>query len=248
MEQPTLPPGPPVGKSIIDVLTAPGDIFQSLKGTASSPKLWVVPLITSLLVAVGVTIAIMTDATLHGQILDQQRAQFEKMVDQGKLSRDEAERRIDGMERMGVGIFIAIGSIAAIIFISAAFFLGALVLWLVDKTILKCPLGYDKHLELFGIAGWIGVFGGIVTVLMMIGLGSMGGTPSAALAVLGNYDPANNTHKFLSALNVFSIWQTAVVGIGLGKLSGKSTVTGLAVAFVLWLIWVGISVSLGLVR
>jgi hypothetical protein len=46
-------------------------------------------------------------------------------------------------------------------------------------------------------------------------------------------------------LNIFTLWESAVIGIGLAKLSGKSTGMSMGVVFGLWLIWVLISSSLG---
>ncbi len=248
MEQVPLPPAPSLGKSFTDIFASPSEIFQSLKGTASAPALWAVPLIVNALLAIAIVIAISTNETLHTQVVDQQRAAVEKMVDQGKMTQEQADQRMSGMEKAGPGMFIAFGSIAAILFIVIAFFIGALFLWLADKLILKSAEGYGKHLELFGITSWIGILGGIITVFMMVGLGSMAASPSAALAVLGNYDSTSNVHKILSSLNIFSIWSTAVIGIGLSKLSGKSTGAGMGIAFVLWLLWVAVSILLGLGR
>jgi hypothetical protein len=248
MEQVPLPPAPSLGKSLTDVFASPADVFQSLKGTASAPTLWAIPLIVNVVLAILIVIVIFNDDVLRTQVIDQQRAAIEKRVDEGKITRQDADVAIDHMENAGSGMFIAIGSVAAIIFLLLAFFVGALFLWLADKTILKSPEGYGKHLELYGISSWIGILGGIVTVLMMVGLGSLAASPSAALAVLGSYDSANNVHKLLSSLNIFSIWAAAIIGIGLSKFSGKSTGAGMAVAFVLWILWIAVSILFGLGR
>jgi len=76
----------------------------------------------------------------------------------------------------------------------------------------------------------------------------MTATPSAALAVLGNYDSTNTMHKILSAFNVFSIWETAVIGIGLSKFSEKSYGSGIASAFILLALWTALSIGFGFAR
>jgi hypothetical protein len=83
---------------------------------------------------------------------------------------------------------------------------------------------------------------------MMVGLGSMAATPSGALALLGSFDPTNKFHMLLASLNIFSIWQTAVIGIGLSKLSDKQTSAGMGVAFALWIVWIALSILLGIAR
>ena len=247
-EQQPLPPAPSLGSTLTDVFTTPSEVFKSLKGTASAPSLWIVPLIVSILMAILMTYIIATNESLRGQVVDQQRAELEKRVEENKLTRENADLQMDRLEKSGTGIFIAFGSVFASIAIVAGFFIAALFLWLADKVILKSAEGYGKHLELYGISSWIGVLGGIITLLMIVGLNSLVASPGAVLAVLGNYEATNNFHKVLSALNIFSIWQAAIIGIGLSKLSDKSTGTGMTVAFALWVLWVAVSILLGLAR
>jgi hypothetical protein len=247
MEEHPLLPAPSLGKTITDVFASPSEVFQSLKGTASTPTLWVVPLIATFLIVALITVMLFTNETLKVEMRDVQGKALQVKVDQGKLTQEQADQAMARMDSMG-GMMIVIGIIAGAIFISAYYFGGALFLWLTNKTILKSTEGYGKHLELYGVASWIGVLGGIITALMMVSLGSMAATPSAALAVLGSYDSTSNFHKLLSAINIFSIWEAAVVGIGLGKLSGKSTGAGMGLAFALWIVWVALSILLGISR
>ena len=247
-DQQPLPPAPSIGKSLTDVFAAPSEIFSSLKGSASAPSLWIIPMIVSIMMAILMTSIIATNESLRGQIIDQQRAALEKQVEANKLSRENADLQIDRIEKSGTGIFIAFGSVFASIAVIAAFFIAALFLWLADKVILKSTEGYGKHLELYGISSWIGVLGGIITLFLIVGLNSLSASPSAALAVMGNYETTNNFHKVLSALNIFSIWEAAIIGIGLSKFSTKPTGTGMAVAFALWVLWVIVSILLGFAR
>jgi hypothetical protein len=246
-EQQPLPPAPSLGKVISDIFTSPGDVFQSLKGTASSAMLWVVPFIGTMLMTVLVVVMMFTNESLKSEMKDMQSKAIQKMVDEGKMKQEQADM-IESSYDSRFGMMIGFGIIGGAIFMALYYFGGALFLWLADKTILKSAEGYGKHLELYGITAWISILGGIITLLMMLGLGSIAATPSAALAVLGSYDSTSNLHKVLSSINIFSIWQTAVIGIGLSKFSGKSTTAGLSVAFVLWIIWVAVSVALGLAR
>jgi hypothetical protein len=247
MEEQLLPPAPSLGKTITDVFASPSEVFQSLKGTAPTPMLWVVPLIAMFLVVALITVLLFTNETLKVEMREVQSKAIQMKVEQGKLTQEQADQAEARMDSMG-GMMIVFGIIGAAIFISAYYFGGALFLWLTNKTILKSTEGYGKHLELYGIASWIGVLGGIITALMMVSLGSMAATPSAALAVMGSYDSTSNLHKLLSAINIFSIWQTAVIGIGLSKLSNKQTGVGMGIAFALWIIWVALSILLGIAR
>jgi hypothetical protein len=244
-EQQPLPPAPSLGTTFMDVFTSPSEVFQSLKGTNSSPMLWVAPLLATLLLVIFSVVTIFTNETLKTEMRDIQSKSIQKSVDENKLTQEQADQAEARMESMG-GMMIVFGIIGGVITFTALFFCGALFLWLANKFILHSPAGYGKHLEMYGIASWIGVAGGIISVLMMVGLGSMHANPSGSLLIMSNYDTTNHLHKFLSALNIFSIWQTAVIGFGLAKLSDKSSNAGLGLAFGLWAVWVAIQVFIGL--
>jgi len=243
----SLPSAPSLGNAISDVFVTPSEVFQSLKNTAPSPILWVTPLIATLLIVIVSVIMIFTNETLKSEMKETQSKAIQKMVDENKLTQEDADKIEARSESMG-GMMIAFGIVGGIVFTAAFYFGGALFLWLADKIVLKSTVGYGKHLEMYGIASWIGVLGGIVTILMMIGLGSMAATPSGSLALLGSFDPTDKSHMLLASLNIFSIWQAAVVGIGLSIFSEKRTSAGIGVAFALWIVWIIFSILLGIAR
>jgi hypothetical protein len=166
------------------------------------------------------------------------------MVDNGKLTQEQAEKAEARNESMG-SMMIVFGIVGGLIVLCVVFFGAALFLWLADKAILHSTAGYGKHLEMYGISSWIGVLGGIITVLMMAGLGSMHANPSGSLLIMSNFDTTNHLHKFLGALNIFTIWQVVVLGLGIGKFSGKPVYSGIGLVFALWAIWVVIQVFIG---
>lgn len=140
------------------------------------------------------------------------------------------------------------GIIGSTVFISIAFFGAALVLWLVSKFALKASAGYGKYLEVYGLSGWIGILGFLVTILMVVAMNSLYATPSLGLMVSSEYDTTNKMHLVMSSINLFGIWQAVVIGIGLSKMADKPSGTGIAVAMVLWALWVACAVALGFAR
>jgi hypothetical protein len=79
---------------------------------------------------------------------------------------------------------------------------------------------------------------------MIIAMNTLYAAPSGALAVLQNFNRQDVVHRLLASLNLFTIWQMVVVGIGLAKFSAKPSGTGIGVAMGLWILWVLISVFL----
>lgn len=246
-EQAPAPPAISLGDSIMNVFASPAAAFEGLGNTRPSGKLWVIPLIVTLFTIVLFSYVFSTNETFHGQMIDAQAQAMHKAVQDGKMTQDQADRAEEQMQKMG-GMFMVIGIVFGSIFVLLYFFAGPLFLWLANKMVLKSPVGYGKHLEMYGISSWIGALGAVITLLLMYALNSMYATPSGALAVYTNFDITNTTHKILAVINIFSIWQCAVIGVGLSKLSGKSTGAGLGIAFALWIIWLVVSVWLGINR
>lgn len=237
-----------MGSTITNVFAAPSEAFQGLSSNAPKATNWVLPLILMSLLGILFVYLIFSNETIKTQIFDMQAQQFDKAVAEGKMTQQQADQVRDQMQQTGLGMFMAFGSIPILIFTAAYFFVGALFLWLSVKIFWKSPLKYGKFLEAYGIATWIGILGTVVTMGMVLGMNSMFSTPSLGLLFGDAFDPANTMHKFASAVNVFSVWQAVVTGIGLSSLAGKPASGGIAIAIVLWLVWVGIGVPLGLLR
>ncbi len=242
-EQLDAPKGQGLGSIIMNVFSSPGEAFLGLRESESRATLWLIPLILLIVLASVSSTIMFTNETLKGQILESRDRAVQKQVDEGKMTQEQADQAKSQMENMG-SMFIAIGIVGSVVVLSVMMFGAGLALWLVDKLALKSTAGYGKHLELYGISSWIGLFGGIVTLLMIVGLNTLYASPSAALAVYSSFDPMNTTHKILAAINIFSIWQAIVLGIGISKLSDKPSSTGIGVVTGLWVVWVLIQVFL----
>ena len=226
---------------IMNVFAAPGDAYEGIRTSPTRASVWVVPLMIVLLLTCCFTWLMFTNEAMKNQIMDAQRTRMQEQVQAGKMTQDQADRAADQMEKAG-GMMIAFGIVFGVVTVSLLFFLVTLVFWLVGKFGLKAEGGYGKYLELYGAAQWIGILGFIVTILLAVAYGSMYASPSGALAVLNNFNPKNTTHRLLSSLNIFTIWQMIVVGIGMAKYAGKSSGTGIGVGAGLMIAWILISV------
>ena len=252
MDQPNLQPSETPDSSFTTVLTniftSPGEAFGGLVGGPVKHSRWVVPLLGTVMIVLAVVTLMFTNETFREQMQTAQVAEMDKAVDEGRITREQADMGMERMEGGGGMMFIVFGGIFGSIFVLLYYVVGALFLWLGAKVVLKTPEGFGRHLEVYGLASWIGIVGGVVTLAMMLGMNSIYATPSAALAIYDSFDSVNTTHRFLRALDVFGAWQAVVAGFGISKVAGKDGMTGVAVAVVLWLIWVAASVSLGLAR
>ena len=251
MEVPTLqtPTGADTsfGTTIANLFASPSEAFVGLAGQPVKHTRWVFPLLATIAIVIAVVYLMFSNETFRQQMQDAQVAVMDKAVQEEKMTQEQADMAIERMEGGG-SMFIIIGTIFGGIFVALYYVVGALFLWLGAKFVLKTSEPYGRHLEVYGLASWIGVFGGVITLVMMLAMNSIYATPSAALAFYDSFDPGNTTHRLLRALDLFGAWQAVVAGFGISKVAGKDSTMGIVVAVGLWLVWVGISVALGLAR
>lgn len=231
---------------LTNVFTSPSELYEEVAVTPVQKSSWVVPWILALLMGVIIVVTLYSDVTLREQMLEIQSRGMQKAVEEGKMSQEQFEQIREQMSEAGAGVFIGIGAVSSAVIISLMLFGATFALWLVAKFGFKAVLDYSKMLEVYGLATIVGVLGSIVSLLLMLAFHSMYASSGLGIAVIDSFDPENQMHQILAAINLFSIWQTAVVGIGLAKTGGKPLGTGLTVAFGLWIIWVLAAVTLGL--
>jgi hypothetical protein len=225
------------GSRLINVYASPSEAFEGITAAPSKTKFWMIPWLASILLGVISVFLIFSNPALQQQIADTQARAMQQRVERGEMTQQQADMAQDQMESMG-GLMQIFGAIGIVFVITAYFFGGALIFWLVGKFGLKSPEGYGTYLAVYGTSAWIAVLGGIITLLMILGLGSLYASPGAALAVLSDYDATNSVHRILTRLDVFAGWQAFVIGVGLAKVTGKPSGTAIAYAMGLWVVWI----------
>ena len=224
-----------------NVLASPNELFTELRDAPVQTTSWLIPFIILILLGIVSTYSVYTNTTLRQQVYDMQEQGYRKAIADGKMTQEQADQMTERMENSGPVMFMIFGSGFQIIAMSAMLFLGTLVYWLAAKIIMKFPGPYSKVLELFGVALWIGILGTVITLILINLLNSLVATPGAGLLLIGSFDPTNKAHKLIAALNVFTLWQTGIIGYGLSKICGKPTGQGLGISYGLWAVWTIIS-------
>jgi len=221
----------------VDIFSSPGKVYGEIAALPAQTSSWVIPYILTLLIAVISNIAIFSNPSLQSQALEPQKEVIQERVQQGKMTQDQANQAEEMISSSGT-MMLVIGIVGAVVVMSIMFFAGALVFWLATKLILKSPATYKKMLEVYGLPLLIGVLGSIVTLLMMHLFSNLYANPGGGLLVMDHFSRKETAHMLLAQMNIFSIWQMAVLGVGLSKVSGKSTGTGVGLALGLWVVGV----------
>jgi hypothetical protein len=231
---------------ITNVFSSPSELYSEVSDTPVQNSSWLTPMILSIFMALLFVVAIYFNTDLRNQIYEKQSEALREQVAQGKIPQERYNQIVEGMENSGPAIFIGIGGVSAVVMTLVVFFGASLILWLAAKIILKFPGKYTKVLEVFGLASFVGLLGSVITLLLMYLFGSMTATPSPGLILGEGFDAKNKLHVVLASLNIFTIWQMGLVGIGISKITKKSMGAGLGLVYGLWILWVIISTVTGI--
>jgi len=117
---------------------------------------------------------------------------------------------------------------------------SAFVLWFISRFFLKVHVPKGKILEVIGLTSVILLLGTIVTPLLGAAVGDSNARPALSLLALG-LKPASRLWRVLDSLNLFHLWTTAVLAIGLSRLAA---VAFKEAAFWVFGYWVAVRLAL----
>lgn len=216
-----------LAQRIINIFVAPSKVFQFLAGK----PLWAAPLILMTLYSAGLNLAVVStsagEAALKEQILQSpQAAQMppERMATALSI----------GKVMAGVGVLVAVPVIT---------FVGAGIVYLIFSIVLGGEGTFKQTLAVYTHGGLIYLVTGIVGTSIVLMKGSFKSSTSLA-AFLPFLEETSFVYKLLQGLDLFIIWQLAVVSIGMAIINKmptkKAAITIFSVYLVVVLVIAGI--------
>ena len=218
---------------IIEIFYRPSTVFARRR---TDPKFWGAFLIVAVLMAVAMYL-LMTNmsAALESQF---NRQMQEQMRRNPNMSADQ----VAGMRNMMLGI----GKIIAIVIAPLGILFLGIFVWLAGKI-----FGADMNLNHgFVIATMAWVPRVVGTIIMAVLAMVMGGEQLRGMNVVSIgparfLDPVTASQRniaLLTRLDVFTIWGTILIAIGLHVIGGLSKGKAALAAFLLWLVATAVSV------
>ena len=203
-----------LGRRMVGVFFSPGATFESVRSRVGTSD-WLVPLIIMAIVA-AITAYLVTPIAMAKE----------------KANMAQAEINMEDMQTIGM----IVGTISAPLGIALIMFLISAILLVLARFVLGGETTYKQVLTVNCLSSLVGIPATIVAVPLMLAKESVYVQVGFGLLL-----PDSMAETFLARLlfnlNFFSIWQYALVGIGLGIVSGISTkkaVIGVFVLFVLY--------------
>lgn len=227
---------------LMNVFAAPEALYEYVGQSEKDNSNWGIPLVVSMLVSVLFMFVVFSQPPIQDQMAQKQQQAMEKQVAAGKITQEQADQAAAlNFAKPGSPLFLISGSVGVVFVNAVSLFLAALAYWLILKVGFKSALPYLKITEVVGLSMYIGVIGALISMIMIVAMGTMHATPSLGLLV-SQFDDQNRVHKILEACNFVTFWATGVVGIGLSKVGRISVAKGLSTAFGVWAVWTAITV------
>ena len=136
-----------------------------------------------------------------------------------------------------------LSGLAALLAVVAGTAWSALVLWCLGRACLRARFSYGKAVEMVALTAPIVALGLVVTALLGAATGHADARP--ALSWLMGGLPADHRVRLAGeTVNVFHLWATAVLALGLSKLGGVSFKDGAFWVFGYWLVFKLVLVAL----
>lgn len=232
-----------IADKFVGILTSPGEVFQTIVSTEPKASNWSIPFIFAVVMSVVFTFVVFTQPAIQDDMVEMQRKQMEKQVAEGKMTQEQADQAME-FSKPGSPMFLMFGAIGVVLVMVFALFVYPLVYWLIGKVALKSAVSYGKVLEAYGLSWYITPVTTLVTMVIVIAMGSLYAQPAASLFV-SNFDPTDKVHKMLAALNIFEFWMMYVAAVGLSKIWSVTLGKAIGVVGGVFIVWTLLKVFVG---
>ena len=231
-----------VGDGIVGVFTSPKETFFSL---SKMPKktYWVIPLLIVIVVGLLSNFLRMNDNELTSKMQTMSAKKIQEQMDdkvkKGEITQEQANQQMEQALKFSdpKNTFFKIISYVSIIFrvILFSFLLTSLFAFIILK-ILQGEFNYTNILNVIAFALLIAAAADIVNAVLSI---LMGDFKSISLGLLFKPEAiGDKLYNFLNTIDVFTIWYTAVLSIGLAAISKLKT---LQIFVIMLVIFIGLT-------
>ncbi len=234
-----------ISDKFVGILSSPGEVYQTIVGTEPNTKNWALPLVLTIIIGIIFTFVVFTQPAIQQQMADAQYKAMQKNVEQGKMTQTQMDLAVEkNPAKPGSPMFLIFGSVGVVVVMAISLFLYSLVYFLAGKFAFHSTVSYSKILEVNGLALYVAAVVSLLTMVMVVAMGSIHASLSPAL-LISDFDSTNKQHKILAALNLFEFWNLFVVSVGLSKIWNVTIGKAIGVVGGVWLVWAVIKIFVG---
>lgn len=218
---------------IAGIFTEPAKTFETTAKFPLRTVDWILPILLLLILSIISQFILFNNPEISYQMQQKQREAVQKMVDEGKITQEQADRQ---SQFMSGSAMVIIRSASTLIFGFIFYLIITGVYFLFCKFALKGDGNYVSALVANGLTAYIAMLQIILATAASILMGKW--IQDISITSLIGMDKSSIGGWLLSFIDVITIWSFAVLSIGLAKMF-KSKTTGkyFILVFGLWFIW-----------
>jgi hypothetical protein len=231
-----------VSDQFIGILSEPSATFENIRLAGPRTKDWLAPLIIFIVISLAGVVLKFSNESFKAEIKQQQIDAMQRQVHSGAMTQEQANAAMDKIESLS-SMQMIFGILGTLIGPPIGLLLIAFLYWLILKFAMKATVTYALLMSVCGLTMYIGAFDQLVSLLLAFVTNNF----------MANLSPNIFMHtkfgtKLFTAMmfvNPLTIWSYYLQGIGFHKVTGISRGKGLMTSFVLFIIWILISVFIG---
>ena len=221
---------------LVGVFTEPGNTFKTISHFPAKTIDWILPLLLLIIVTIISTILIFSNPIIKNNMVEKQKANIQKLADNGTITQEQANTQKDMTERFMSGpLFYVIQGGAVFFGFLLIFFVVTAFYFMLIKFVMKGEGGYKNMLVAYSLPSYILVIQSILVVILSITSDKM--AMGTNLAFFLGMDIKDFLGFLLSKVDPLSIWFYVVLGIASAKMF-KSEETGKYIGMIIgvWLV------------
>lgn len=228
----------PFTDKLVGIFTEPLITFTKIAKSPAKTGDWFIPLILYVVVSVFSTLVQLNNPNIRLEQKQQIETQLQKMVDEGKISQEQANQQLEVSNKLyNSTFFYLITSISQILTSFFWFFIISAFFMFLVKLLLGGQGSYKNALVAYGLSLYVLIVQSIVIIIISLVTGKM--YKSTGVAAFLNLDKQSLSYFILAKLDVFSIWFYTTVSIGFAKMFNSHKTK--KYVFLIIGIWIGFS-------
>ncbi len=230
---PEVKPMPFIDK-LTGIFTSPGEVYENLVKSTKSVADWLIPILILIVLSMVTTFLKFSDERIRESLLQFQEQRFEQLVEEGKMTEEQAEIARERLESFGSTqrIFSIVGILVGV---PIMFLLVSLVYFILGRLFFGGNVDFMSVFGIYSLSSLIASVGVIISTILAFITGSFFATVSPAIFM----EPSTSKiYRLASVFDVFTLWQLAVFAIGMAKVFNKNYGSAFALVFGAWAVWI----------
>ena len=227
---------------LVGVFASPTETFEHTAKFPPKTSDWLIPIFALIIVVIISNFLMLSNPLIKQSVQEKQMAKieknFNKMVEKGQITQEQADEQInkvqDNLDKQTGTVGQILQIVGTFFGVFIFFFILAGIYFLFAKFAFKGDGTYQSAMVAYGLPTYIAIAATLVKLILALSMNKFM-TDTSVASIIGS-NSSTFTGFILGKLDIFSIWEYAVISIAFAKMfKSKSTGKYYAMVFGLWI-------------